>query len=141
MATARLVASSYSTSNSSYATVYSGESNLYENTSNTSYASLRGWNRNSTTAYYIFVKGFNFDSIPSNATVNSFSVKVCSQTQPFSSAERIAKDFEGKIAEGDKTKLEEQKKALDRIKKASSKGTKTSELRIKVLLFDYFANE
>lgn len=30
----------------------------------------------------------------------------------------------------------EQKKALDRIKKAASKGTKTSELRIKVLLFD-----
>ena len=59
MATARLVASSYSTSNSSYATVYSGESNLYENTSNTSYASLRGRNRNSTTAYYIFIKGFS----------------------------------------------------------------------------------
>ena len=76
MATARLVASSYSTSNSSYATVSSGETNLYQNTSNTSYASLRGRNRNSTTAYYIFVKGFNFNSIPSNATVNSFSIKV-----------------------------------------------------------------
>ena len=76
MATARLVASSYSTSNASYATVYSGESNLYENTSNTSYASLRGRNRNSTTAYYIFIKGFNFGSIPSNANVTSFSVKI-----------------------------------------------------------------
>lgn len=77
MPTARLTASSYSTSSSSYATVYSGESNLYENTSNTSgYASLRGRNRNSTTAYYIFIKGFNFGSIPSNATITSFSVKI-----------------------------------------------------------------
>lgn len=77
MATARLVASSYATSNSSYATVYSGETNMYNNTSNTSnYAQLRGRNRNSTTAYYIFIKGFNFNSIPANANVSSFKVLI-----------------------------------------------------------------
>ena len=77
MATARLIPSSYATSNSSYATVYSGEDNMYNNTSNTSnYASLRGRNRNSTTAYYIFIKGFNFGTIPSNANVSSFKVMI-----------------------------------------------------------------
>lgn len=73
----RLIPSSYSSSNTSYATVYSGETNMYNNTSNTSnYTSLRGRNRNSTTAYYIFIKGFNFSSIPSNATVSSFKVMI-----------------------------------------------------------------
>lgn len=77
MATARLIPSSYATSNSSYATVYSGETNMYNNTSNTSnYASLRGRNSNSTTAYYIFIKGFNFSTIPSNANVSSFRVLI-----------------------------------------------------------------
>lgn len=77
MATARLIPSSYATSNSSYATVYSGETNMYNNTSNTSsYAQLRGRNRNSTTAYYIFIKGFNFGSIPTNANVSSFRVLI-----------------------------------------------------------------
>ena len=77
MATARLIPSSYATSNSSYATVYSGENNMYNNTSNTSsYAQLRGRNRNSTTAYYIFIKGFNFGSIPTNANVSSFRVLI-----------------------------------------------------------------
>ena len=77
MATIRLIPSSYATSHSSYAQVYSGEQNMYNNTDHTSnYASLRGRNQNSTTAYYIFIKGFNFDDIPSGAIVSSFSVKI-----------------------------------------------------------------
>ena len=77
MATARLIPSSYASSNSSYATVYSGEQNMYNNTDNSSnYASLRGRNNSTTTAYYIFIKGFNFDSIPSGATVTNFEVKI-----------------------------------------------------------------
>lgn len=77
MATIRLIPSAYSTSNSSYATVYSGETNMYNNTDHTSnYASLRGRNQNSTTAYYIFIRGFNFDDVPSNAHVDSFTVKI-----------------------------------------------------------------
>lgn len=77
MANIRLIPSAYSSSNSSYATVYSGEANMYNNTDNTSnYASLRGRNNSTTTAYYIFLRGFNFDDVPSNATVTSFEVKI-----------------------------------------------------------------
>lgn len=77
MATIRLVPSAYTSSNSSYATVYNGEANMYNNTDNTSnYASLRGRNNSTTTAYYIFLRGFNFDDVPSYAVVTSFEVKI-----------------------------------------------------------------
>ena len=77
MATIRLIPSAYSSSNSSYATVYSGEANMYNNTDHTAnYASLRGRNNSTTTAYYIFLRGFNFDDVPSNAVVTSFEVKI-----------------------------------------------------------------
>ena len=77
MATIRLIPSAYTSSNSSYATVYSGEANMYYNTDHTAnYASLRGRNQNSTTAYYIFLRGFNFDDVPSDAIVSSFTVKI-----------------------------------------------------------------
>ena len=76
MATMRLVPSAYSRSSSSYVTV-TNESNMYTNTDNSSnYATLRGRNRNSSTAYYCFIHGFNFGSIPSNATVSSFTIKI-----------------------------------------------------------------
>lgn len=77
MATIRLIPSTYSSSSSSYATVYSGETNMYNNTDHTSsYASLRGRNSSTTTAYYIFLRGFNFNDVPSNATVTDFTVKI-----------------------------------------------------------------
>lgn len=77
MANIRLIPSAYSSSNSSYATVNSGEANMYNNTDNTSsYASLRGRNNSTTTAYYIFLRGFNFDDVPANASVTSFEVKI-----------------------------------------------------------------
>ena len=50
---------------------------MYNNTDHTTnYASLRGRNQNSTTAYYIFIRGFNFNDVPSNAIVTSFEVKI-----------------------------------------------------------------
>ena len=77
MANIRLIPSAYTSSHSSYASVYSGEANMYNNTDNTSsYASLRGRNSNTTTAYYIFLRGFNFDDVPANASVTSFEVKI-----------------------------------------------------------------
>lgn len=77
MATIRLIPSTYSSSSSSYATVSSGASNMYNNTDHTSnYATLRGRNRNSSTAYYIFIRGFNFDDVPDNAVVSDFTVKI-----------------------------------------------------------------
>ena len=49
---------------------------MYNNTDNTSnYASLRGRNSSSST-YYAFINGFNFDAVPSGASVTSFSVKI-----------------------------------------------------------------
>lgn len=74
MATARLIPSTYYLSNSSYLSV-SNASNMYANTDSTDYATVTN-SRTSTSSYYIYIRGFNFDAIPSNAVVSSFTVKV-----------------------------------------------------------------
>lgn len=74
MATIRLIPSTYSLSSTSYLKV-SNASNMYANTDNTTYATVTN-SRTSTTSYYIYLKGFNFDDIPSDAVVNSFTVKL-----------------------------------------------------------------
>ena len=74
MPTARLVASSYSVSSSSVSV--SNASNMYNNVDHTgSYATLTHSNKN-TTAYYVYVNGFNFGSLPSGAVVSAFEVKI-----------------------------------------------------------------
>lgn len=70
MATARLIPSTYSLSNTSL--TVSDASNFYSNTDSTSYGSVA---TTSTSSRYIYLKGFNFDDIPSEAIVNSFTVK------------------------------------------------------------------
>ena len=70
MATARLIPSTYSLSNSSL-TVTDAD-NFYSNTDSTSYGRV---STTSTSSRYIYLKGFNFGAIPSNAVVNSFTVK------------------------------------------------------------------
>ena len=74
MATIRLIPSTYSLSNTRYLSV-SNASNMYDNTDSTTYATVNH-TRTSTTSYYIYVKGFNFDDIPSDAIINSATVKV-----------------------------------------------------------------
>lgn len=75
MATIRLIPSSYSRSSTSRVTVTNPE-NMYYNTDHTSaYCQIRGRNSSSST-YYAFISGFNFDDVPSNAVVSSFSVKI-----------------------------------------------------------------
>lgn len=74
MATIRLVPSTYSLSNSSYLSV-SDASNMYNNTDNETYATITN-SRSSTSSYYAYIKGFNFDDVPSDATINSFTVKI-----------------------------------------------------------------
>lgn len=74
MATIRLIPSSYSVSSTSYLSV-SDASNMYNNTDNTTYATITN-SRSSTTSYYLYISGFNFSDIPSNATINSFTVKI-----------------------------------------------------------------
>ena len=80
MATARLVPSSYSVSNSNYVTFSDNNhpaTNMYANTDSTTYATVRGRNSSNTSrVYYLYIKGFDFNSIPSNATVSSFSIKI-----------------------------------------------------------------
>lgn len=74
MATIRLIPSTYVLSSTSYLSV-SNASNMYHNTDNTTYATVYN-SRNSTSSYYIYLRGFNFDDIPSAATVNSFTIKL-----------------------------------------------------------------
>lgn len=74
MATIRLIPSAYAVSNTSYLSV-SNASNMYHNTDNTSYATITNTNA-STSSRYLYLRGFNFDSIPSGAIINSFTIKI-----------------------------------------------------------------
>lgn len=74
MTTIRLVPSTYYLSSSSYLSV-SNATNMYNNTDNESYATVTN-SRSSTSSYYVYVRGFNFDDIPSGAVINSFTVKL-----------------------------------------------------------------
>ena len=76
MATAHIVANGYTRSNTNYVTV-TDSTNMYDPASDTTdYATLQGRTRNSSTAYYAFINDFQFGSLPSGATVNSFSIKI-----------------------------------------------------------------
>lgn len=73
MATIRLIPSTYYLSSSSYLSI-SNANNAYTDTDSDTYATVTN-SRSSTTSYYVYLRGFNFDDIPENAVVNSFSVK------------------------------------------------------------------
>lgn len=73
MATARLIPSTYYLSNSSYLSV-SNAANMYNDTDNDTYATVTN-SQTGTSSYYIYIRGFDFDSIPSAAVVSSFTVK------------------------------------------------------------------
>lgn len=73
MAQIRLIPSTYYLS-STYLSV-SNASNMYSNTDSTSYATVTN-NRSSTSSYYIYIRGFNFDDVPSDAIVNSITIKL-----------------------------------------------------------------
>lgn len=74
MATIRLVPSTYAVSSTSYLSV-SNASNMYTNTDSTTYATITNTNA-STSSRYLYLRGFNFGSIPSDAIINSFTIKV-----------------------------------------------------------------
>lgn len=74
MATIKLVPSTYAVSNTSYLSV-SSASNMYTNTDSTTYATVTNTYA-STSSRYLYLRGFNFDDIPSNAVINSFTVKI-----------------------------------------------------------------
>ena len=74
MPTIRLIPSTYAVSSTSYLSV-SNASNMYHNTDNTTYATITNTNA-STSSRYLYLRGFNFDDIPSGAVINSFEVKI-----------------------------------------------------------------
>lgn len=73
MTIARLVPSTYSFSDTHYMSIENAY-NMYNNVDNTSHAKITHSDK-STTTYYIYIKGFNFNAIPSDAVVNSFTVR------------------------------------------------------------------
>ena len=74
MATIRLVPSTYAVSSTSYLSV-SNADNMYTNVDSTTYATITNTYA-STSSRYLYLRGFNFDDIPSGATINSFTVKI-----------------------------------------------------------------
>lgn len=74
MATLRLVPSAYTLSSTQYLTV-TNAANMYANVDSTNYATIQHTRAN-TTAYYVYIHGFNFGSVPDDAEVSSFSIKI-----------------------------------------------------------------
>lgn len=74
MATMKLTPSTYYLSSSSYLSV-SNASNMYADTSSDTYATVTN-SRTSTTSYYIYLRGFDFGSLPTGAIVNGFTVRL-----------------------------------------------------------------
>ena len=75
MATVRLVPSIlYNAAGTSYLTI-SNEANAYTNTDSTTYATIHNKYAN-TNSRYIYLQGFNWDAVPNDAVVNSFSIKL-----------------------------------------------------------------
>lgn len=74
MATIKLTPSTYYLSSSTYLSV-SNANNMYTDTDDDNYATVTN-SQNGTTTYYIYLRGFNFDDIPSNAIIDSFSINL-----------------------------------------------------------------
>ena len=75
MATIRLVPSTYYLSNSSYVSV-SNVSNMYTNTDSTTTGTFTHNRASTSSTYYAYLRGFNFSSVPSDAVVSSWTVKI-----------------------------------------------------------------
>ena len=75
MATIRLIPSTYYRNNSTYVTV-TNDTNMYTNTDSTTYASAQNTRNSTSNTYYVYVRGFNFSDVPSDAIVSSFSIKI-----------------------------------------------------------------
>ena len=110
MATIRLIPSTYSLSNTDYLSI-SNASNMYTNIDSTTYATVNH-TRYRTTSYDIYVKGFNFDDIPTDAIINSAIVKVKAKVTSASSytpalynnTTSLDQNFDGTIGTTDTTR-------------------------------------
>ena len=75
MATIRLVPSTTAVSNASYASI-GNASNMYTNTDSTTYGTFTHNRASTSNTYYGYIRRFNFDDVPDNAVVSSFTVKI-----------------------------------------------------------------
>lgn len=75
MATIRLVPSTSAVSNSTYASI-SDASNMYTNTDSTTYGTFTHNRASTNNTYYGYLRGFNFSSVPSEAVVSDFTIKI-----------------------------------------------------------------
>lgn len=74
MATARLVASTYSVTGT--VVVNQNETSLYQNIDNNSNPARITHTTSGTSSYYLYLKGFNFSTVPDDAIVSSITVRV-----------------------------------------------------------------
>lgn len=88
MATLRLTPSTYYLSSSTYLSV-SNAANMYTDTDSETYATVTN-SQNGTTSYYIYLRGFDFDSIPSGAVINSFSINLKARESGISTSSSYA---------------------------------------------------
>lgn len=73
MPTVKLIPSSYYVSSTHL--VVANETNMYANTSSTSYGIITN-NEASTSYYYFYLRGFNVSDIPTTAQVSEFTVRI-----------------------------------------------------------------
>lgn len=75
MATIRLVPSAYYLSNSQYLLV-SNVANMYTDTDSNTSGTFTHNRASTSNTYYAYLRGFNFDDVPSNAEVTGFTIKL-----------------------------------------------------------------
>ena len=75
MATIRLVPSVVADSNASYLS-HANDANMFTNTDSTTYGTFTHNRASTNSTYYGYLRGFNFDDIPDDATVSSFTIKI-----------------------------------------------------------------
>ena len=74
MATIRLIPSTYAVSSTAYLSVSNAE-NMYHNVDNTTHATITNTYA-STSSRYLYLRGFNFNDIPSGAAIDSFTIHI-----------------------------------------------------------------
>lgn len=75
MATIRLIPSVSAVSNTSYVTI-ANASNMYANCDSTTYGTFTHNRASTNSTYYGYLRGFDFSSVPENAVVSDFTVKI-----------------------------------------------------------------
>lgn len=74
MATIKLTPSTYYSTSTTYLSV-SNANNMYADVDSTDYATITN-TRTSTSSYYIYLRGFNFEDIPEAAVVSDFTIRL-----------------------------------------------------------------